>query len=706
MKQVFASNKGVIIKEVPPPSLLKGFILIKVEYSCISAGTEISGVKEASKSLIKRAFEDPEKIKKVFKILKNQGIKRVTSTISSVEEKLNSTGYSISGEIIALGEDINNFKVGDKVSAGGAGYAVHAGIVAVPKNLVVKVPDGLDMKYASIGTIGSIAMLGVRRANLSLDEYGVVLGTGLLGLFALQMLKASGVKVACIDINSQRLSLARELGADKVINSTEEDPVTAIKNWTNGHGTDAVLFTAATNHDEPLSQAFNMCRRRGRVILVGVSGMNIKREDIYKNELDFMISTSYGPGRYDNRYEMDGIDYPYAYVRWTENRNISSFLNLVNTGKIEIEKLKPLVYNIDKAKEAFNGIQQNPENHIITILDYSYNEENKENSSLQLQANKKIDKDKICIGLIGSGSFASGTLLPIINDNKNKFYLKTIVNRSGDKALNVAKQFGAEKISSNDNDIFNDSDIDLVMICTRHNNHADLVLNSLKHGKHVYVEKPLATTLDELNKIEEFYNTEQNKQKPALMVGFNRRFSKCAREIKRVLDQRSSPALIHYRMNAGFIPEEVWVHKDGGRIIGEGCHLIDLMQYLTGSEITNCNVNAFNPRGGMYLSEDNRSISLEFNDGSIAVIDYFSCGNKNLPKEYMEVHFEGKSIFMNDYKLVTGYGIKLNNCKSSIQEKGHKEEWLALYKSLKDGKSPISLESLFSTTKISILASK
>ena len=708
MKQVFTTKQGVRVMDTTVPGISNGSVKIRVLYSCISSGTEMSAVNAAQKTILERIKSNPATISSALNKVKEVGIQKVLNKVDSMIEKLGITGYSVSGVVEEVGKGVDNFQVGDVVAAGGAGLALHAEYVVVPKNLVVKVPEGLDLAYASMGTVGSIAMHGVRRANLTLGEYGVVVGCGLMGLLAIQMMKASGVKVACTDINATRLALAKELGADKVINSAEEDPVLAVQNWTNGHGADAVLFTAATHSDEPLSQSFQMCRKKGKVVLLGVSGMTIKRDDMYKNEIDFIISTSYGPGRYDPEYESRGVDYPYAYVRWTENRNIYNFLELVRDGVINIKKICPKVYGIEQAEQAYEGVKNDPSNHIITILDYTLDADKKKPESTEVNVNpsKPINKNIITIGLIGAGNFAKGTLLPIIAAHSNKFYLKTIVNRTGDKALNVARLFKAEKISSDQNDIFNDPDIDLVMICTRHNNHAELVLKGLKAGKHVYVEKPLAVTMDQLDEIKRFYKENEGKPVPALMVGFNRRFSKYAKEIKRLIDNRTSPVMLRYRMNAGFISADVWVHADGGRIIGEGCHLIDLMQYLVGKEVVSCSASHINPQSGIFLSEDNRSITMEFGDGSIAFIDYFSCGSKELPKEYMEAHWENKSLIMDDYKKLTGFGVKPKPISSNTPEKGHEEEWLALYDALKSGKSPIDLNSLFLTTELSILSAQ
>jgi predicted dehydrogenase/threonine dehydrogenase-like Zn-dependent dehydrogenase len=706
MKQAFINKGTVSVHNLPSPSIKAGCIKIKLLFSTISVGTEISAVKGTGKSLLERTLVDPKKALQVLDILKSQGLKSAKMKVTGATEKLVAMGYSVSGIVTEVGEGVFDFTVGDEVSAGGSGFALHAEYVVVPKNLVVKIPRGLDMIAASTGTVGSIALHGVRRADLRLGEYAVVVGTGLLGLLVLQMLKASGVKVACTDINNIRLQLAKELGADLIVNSLEEDPVSAIQNWSGGYGADAVLFMAATDKDEPLSQAFRMCRRKGKVVLVGVSGMHINRDDIYRNEIDFMISSSYGPGRYDDNYELKGQDYPYAYVRWTENRNIASYLDMIKEGKINLDKLAPKVYTIDDAEQAYKQIENDPEGHILTLL--SYKTENQENNQTTFfTGTAKVSRnEKIRIGLIGAGSFATSTLLPIIHKHSDKFYLKSIQNSSGDKALNAATLFKAEKVVSKTDEIFTDPEVDLVMICTRHNSHAQLVLEALKNGKHVFVEKPLAINQQELDAILQFFNQKEIERKPVLMVGFNRRFSLHAKEIKINLNNRSSPLFLRYRMNAGYIPYDSWVHEDGGRIIGEACHIIDLMLYLTDSEVSDYAVSALNPNGGRFKAMDNRSISLTFKDGSVAVIDYISCGNKEVSKEYLEVHYDNKSIFMDDYKSLKGYGIKVKELKTQLPAKGHEEEWIELYKSLKEGIWPIPLEKILHTTKISFLAAE
>lgn len=709
MKQALLKKGTVIPTEVPEPEVQKGFVKIKVLHSCISAGTEVGGVIESKKSLLKKAIENPQKIASAFNYLIDKGLKSTKSKLSFVSDSFKELGYSISGEVIEIGEDAGEFKIGDIVAGAGQGFAVHAEYVCIPKNLIVKVPKGLNSFYASTGTIGSIALHGVRRANLKLGEFGVVFGVGLLGLLAVQLLKSSGVRVACIDLNDNHLDMAKQLGAELVVNSSKEDPVNAINNWSDGYGTDAVIFTAATYHNEPLSQSFNMCRKKGKVVLVGVSGMNIKRSDMYRNEIDLIISASYGPGRYDDKYELEGMDYPYAYVRWTENRNIKEYLRLIKEGLIDISKLNPKKYSIDKVTNAYQALENKKGNPILAIIEYN----NKNLSVSEQNASSKIiinsgfsPKDKIKIGLIGAGGFASGTLLPIIYNLPKLFELKTVVDINGTKSYNTAQQFKAKISSSNTNDIFNDKDIDLVMVCTRHNNHAELVLQSLNAVKHVYVEKPLATTNEQLQKIKDFYKNKGTENKPMLMVGFNRRHSLYAKELKKHIENRQNPLFMHYRVNAGFIPYDVWIHKDGGRIVGEACHIIDLMLYLTGSFVKEVSVSSLNPGTSKFKSLDNKSMTLVFKDGSIGIIDYFSTGSKQYPKEFLEVHFDQKTIIIDDYKKMQGFGLKVKTLESKISSKGHKEEWLAVSEALKTGNWPISLNELIHTTEISLLASK
>lgn len=700
-------KKGKVLGEITPsPNVSEGSVLIKVVNSCISAGTEMSGVTNSGKSLIKRAMEQPAQVAKVINMAKSIGISKTLAKVKGTLDAGNATGYSISGVVIATGEGVESFKIGDKVAAAGAGIANHAEYVDVPQNLVMKMPQNLDFKEASTVTLGGIAMQGVRRTDLKFGEFCVVTGAGILGLLAMQMLKLSGIRVAVIDLDESRLAIAKELGAEIVVNSAKEDPIKTIDSWTGGYGADCVLFAAATNSSSPLSQSFHMTKKKGKVVLLGVVGMDINRADIYTKELDFLISTSYGPGRYDKSYEDKGCDYPYAYVRWTENRNMTEYLRLLGLKQIKLDRLINGIYPIENVTEAFESLQA-PEKPLMVLLDYGKVE--LENIKEYLTEDKKIvtnnniitKKGVINVALIGSGGFGAGMHLPNIEKIQKKYRLYAVMSRTGHSAKSVAKQYGAKYATTDYDDILNDNNIDLVLIATRHDSHASFVLKALKAGKHVFVEKPLATNQEELNPIKEFYQSNV-ENKPVLFTAFNRRFSKYLNEIRKHTSKRVNPLFIQYRMNAGFIPLDHWVHENGGRIVGEACHIIDLMTSLTNEKVISISSESLTPKNEKFSSSDNKSIILKYQDGSIANIQYFATGSKELSKEYMEVHFDNKTIVMDDYKSLKGYGIKIDEITTNISQKGQFEELQVLYDTLsgKNDKWAIELWDMIQTTEI------
>jgi len=708
MIQAIVKKGKVLGEEVPAPVVSKDSVLIKVVNSCISAGTEMIGVKTSNKSLIKRALEQPDNLKKVIDMARSAGIERAYKKVRNKLAGGRPTGYSLSGVVVGVGEGITDFEIEDRVAAGGAGVANHAEYVDVPINLVVKIPDKLAFREASTVTLGSIAMQACRRANLMLGEIAVVFGTGILGMLCVQMLRGSGVRVAAIDLDETKLEIAKEIGAEITVNPLKEDPIKKVINWSNGFGVDAVIFAAATKDSKPLSNAFQMCRKKGRVVLLGVSGMNIKRGDIYEKELDFLMSTSYGPGRYDTNYEGKGLDYPYAYVRWTENRNMIEYLRLVNTGSINLNKLISTIYPIGKVTEAFESLKS-PDNKALTvILDYG---EPKKRDLIKYQHHDRkvflndnpIKKDIINIALIGTGNFAVGVHLPNINKLSDKYNLYAVMNRTGHKGSVIAKQYGANYVTTDYDDILSDEYVDLVMVTTRHDSHAELTLEALKAGKNVFVEKPLAINERQLEEIDTFFAHSNNI--PILMVGFNRRFSKYAREIKKHTDKRINPLFIHYRMNAGYVPLDHWVHEQGGRIVGEGCHIIDLMTFLTGCRIKSISYEQMTPQTEHFSSMDNKSFILKYEDGSISTIEYFAVGSGKYPKEYMEVHFDEKTITLNDYKSLKGHNIKVNEIKDRDSQKGHLEELSRLHETLtgKVSKWPIELWDMTQTTSASLI---
>jgi predicted dehydrogenase/threonine dehydrogenase-like Zn-dependent dehydrogenase len=708
MIQAIIKKGKVLGEEVPAPNVSKGALLIKVVNSCISAGTEMSGVVNSGKPLIKRALEQPAQVAKVFDMAKSVGIAKTIAKVRGVLDGGNPTGYSISGVVIAVGEGVDSYKVGDHVAAAGAGIANHAEYVDVPQNLVMKMPREMSFEDASTVTLGGIAMQGVRRADMRFGEFCVVTGAGILGLLAVQMLRLSGVRVATIDLDESRLEIAKEYGAEIVINPTKEDAVKTIENWTGGYGADCVLFTAATASSEPLSQSFKMCKKKGKVVLVGVVGMEINRGDIYAKELDFQISTSYGPGRYDTVYEEKGIDYPYAYVRWTENRNMTEYLRLVSTGQISLERMINGVYEIADVTDAFASLQA-PTKPLMVLLDYGKTELDQIDSYLNqdrkviVNEYKKVERDIVNVALVGAGGFATGMHLPNLEKMSDKYKLYAVMNRTGHKAKAVAKQYGAHYATTNYEDVLSDENVDMVMIATRHDSHASLALQALEAGKHVFVEKPLATNSEELEKIKAFYA--EPGEKPVLFTGFNRRFSKYAAEIKTHTQKRVNPLFIQYRMNAGFIPLDHWVHENGGRIVGEGCHIIDLMTFLVGEKVLSISFEKLTPSNNKFSETDNLSLILKYEDGSVANIQYFATGSKELSKEYMEVHFDQKSIVLDDYKTLTGYGMKLNKVSSIRSEKGQFEELITLYETLtgKNDRWPIELWDMIQTTQVPLV---
>jgi predicted dehydrogenase/threonine dehydrogenase-like Zn-dependent dehydrogenase len=710
MKQAFVKKGIVIGEEVPAPVVSKGGVLIKVVNSCISAGTELSGIIASGTPLIKRILDQPEKITKVLNLARSEGIMKTYRQIRGELEAGKPIGYSVSGIVIGVGEGAEKFQVGDHVAAAGGGLANHAEYVDVPVNLVVKIPEGLDFKRASTVTLGAIALHGVRRADLHLGEFCVVVGSGILGLLSIQLLKASGIRIIATDPDKNRLTIAKQIGAELILNPSSDDTVRQVENYTNGYGADAVIFTAATASSEPLSLAFQMCRRKGRVILVGVSGMTIDRKDMYPKELDLLISTSYGPGRYDKSYEEKGTDYPYPYVRWTENRNLQEYLRLVARGTVDINPLIDKIFPVEQVDEAFNIYKHSEKKPLMVILDYGLPlfenlASHAEHERKIVLSHKTIQKDIINTAVVGVGNFATAVHLPNMVKLNNKYSIYALVDQTGHKATAIAKQYGSAYATTNFDDVLKDDQIDMILITTPHDSHADLTYKALRAGKHVFVEKPLATNLSDLERIETFYKENKPTDKPVLMVGFNRRFSPYAAEIKKHTDNRINPLFIHYRMNAGYIPLDHWVHENGGRIVGEACHIIDLASFLVGKPVISIDIENLNPSTERFSKSDNKSFILKYEDGSVVTIEYFAVGSREFPKEYMEVHFDEKTIVMDDYKKLQGFGIKIKEIISSSSRKGHLEEMIALYNCIKTPNTqwPIQFHEMFETTKITFM---
>ena len=673
-------------------------VLVKTAYSCISAGTELSGVESSGNSILKTAMEHPEYIPLGLNMLTERGIKDTWDTINGKYELGSAMGYTASGVVVESATDL--FQAGDRVACMGVGYANHAGYIAVPKNLVAKVPDGVGLEQAATAALGCIAMQGIRRADIKLGEIVVIMGMGILGQLACRFAIAAGATVIVTDIDERRLEIAKKNGADYVMSATDS-VVENVNRITGGMGADCVLVTAATRSDDVLSQAFQMSRKKGRVVLVGVAGMNLKREDMYKKELELLISTSYGPGRYDESYEEKGNDYPYGYVRFTEKRNLESYLRLMQSGKINIDDMIEGIYPATEAENAYNALKNPEKRPLLVLLKYDEGEDKKEDIILN-QNGYKGNKDSIRVAICGVGGFAKGMHIPNLKKMNDKFSIYAVQSRTGSNAHSVAVANNAKYSTTDYQQILDDKDVDMVMICTRHNLHADMVERALKAGKAVFVEKPLAVNREEL---EQVVKVAKETGMP-LLVGFNRRFSKYMQEMKKQVNGRINPMIISYRMNAGFIPRDHWTQTEegAGRIIGEGCHIFDLFNFLTESKPESVSINRLTPHTEQITGEDNCVITVKYEDGSVATLTYTGQGHKDYGKEFCEIFVDGKVLVMDDYKSLKGYGVKLPEMKSLTSDKGQYEELEAFYQSIKNGDGyPIPLWQMEQATLLSMV---
>ncbi|MDA7531524.1 bi-domain-containing oxidoreductase [Akkermansiaceae bacterium] len=702
MKQVIQSFKTgeLWLAEVPVPACKSGGALVQTRASFVSAGTERMLVDFAKKNIIGKALQMPDQVQKVLRKMKSEGI---FETLEKVKAKLDQPiplGYSSAGVIEELGHSMRGYSVGDRVACGGAGYANHADYNYIPKNLMVKVPDGVSFEDASCATVGSIAMQGVRQCDLRLGEQVCVMGLGLLGLLAVQMLKASGCRVIGFDPNPQRCQDALKLGADVAVSV---DLVAAADEFSQGRGMDAVLIMAATKSNEPVSIAGEISRMKAKVVVTGVVGMDLPRDDYYKKELEFKLSLSYGPGRYDSSYEEGGNDYPYGYVRWTEQRNMSAFLDLVASGAVTPSVLVTHRFDISDALEAYDlllGKEEEP--YLGIVLKYS------EKESGELQISRQIAVANTCgvktsdlnVGFIGAGNFTKAVLFPHLK-KLPEINLKTLCTATGMNASETAKKENFDLASTNYKSMLQDESINTVFVTTQHNSHAKFVCEALRAGKHVFVEKPLAIHREQLDQVVEVVR-EKGASSPVLMIGFNRRFSPHAQLMKRYFMKRTTPLFLQYRVNAGIIPPDVWIQDPevgGGRIIGEGCHFIDFASYLTGSRVVEVQAQSVDVDNAKLVAEDNVSINLKYADGSVANLTYIAFGSSDFAKERCEVFADESMAVMEDFCKTTCSG-KLGKEKlKGKQAKGFAEELEVFISACKSGdSSPISFESLFNTT--------
>jgi polar amino acid transport system substrate-binding protein len=700
MKQVLQNRKTgrPFVGEVPVPALQRGRVLVRSVASLISAGTERAAVELVSKGLVQEARQRPDLVKAVVAKVKNEGI---LNTFASVRDKMAASqalGYSAAGIVSAVAEDVTEFQIGDRVACAGVGFASHAEVLSVPKNLCVHLPESVSFESGAYGTLGAIALQGVRLAEPTLSESVVVIGLGLVGQLTVQLLKANGCRVFGLDLDQSRVSLATEMGADRAGVSNEE-AAKAIDTWTRGNGADAVLVTAATESNQPIELAAKVSRLKGRVIVVGMTGMDIPRQPFFSRELKLIISMSYGPGRYDPDYEERGHDYPLPYVRWTEKRNIESFLELVADKRVNVERLTTHRFPITEAEHAYrliSGDVQEP--YLGVVLNYDPEAEVGRRVSLSATAPARKLEKSIVLGVIGAGGYVPAMLLPHFKAENVQF--QSIVTASGISAHDVGKRFGFAYAVSSADEVLEDANVNLVVIGTRHDTHAELARKALELNKHVFVEKPLALNDHELDSVLDAAGSSARK----LMVGFNRRFSPLAQRAKDFFAGRDTPLSILYRVNAGRIPKDHWTQnaeEGGGRIVGEVCHFIDLMQYLTEAPPVFVFAEAMSAKSGKIVDADSVFITLRFADGSNGAVAYLSEGDNALAKERVEIFGGGRVFVLDDYRRATLYKDgREEQVTLKAQDKGQQAQVRAVCASvLEGGAAPISLDELAATSR-------
>ncbi len=710
MKQILQSLKtgATEVAEVPIPALKRGQLLIQTSQTLVSAGTERMLVEFGKAGWIEKARQQPDKVRMVLDKIKTDGLQ---PTLEAVFNKLDQPlplGYCNVGRVAAVGAGVMGFASGERVISNGK----HAEVVGVPFNLCAKVPDAVSDEEAAFTVLGAIALQGIRLVQPTLGETVVVTGLGLIGLVTVQLLRAHGCRVLGLDFDKDKLALARQFGAEVVDLAAGQDPVKAAESYSRGRGVDAVIVTAATKSSEPMHQAALMCRKRGRIVLVGVTGLELSRDDFFKKELTFQVSASYGPGRYDPNYEEKGQDYPVGFVRWTEQRNFEAVLDMMADGRLDVKPLISHRFAIGEAEKAYElvggagtslgillqypGIEITPEAQTVSFSSFS-------------QPQSISREERASVSFVGSGNYATAVLIPAFKEAGA--ILRSVASSAGVSGVHAGRKYGFEETTTETGRIFSDAKTDAVVITTQHDSHARFVLQALQAGKHVFVEKPLCLTLDELAEIEAAYLTlspqsssltPQHSAPPVLMVGFNRRFAPQVQKVKQLLNGVSGPKAFIMTVNAGAIPADHWTQDPeagGGRIIGEACHFIDLLRFLAGVPITSWQRMSMDA-----LTQDTVTLQLGFADGSIGTVHYFANGSKTFPKERLEVFAAGRVLQLDNYRKLTGFGwpgfSKMNLWQ---QDKGQKACAKAFVAAVEGrGPVPIAFAEVLEVSRISI----
>ena len=685
--------------DVPAPAVQPGRVLVRAVASLVSAGTERAFVELGRKSLLGKAKERPDLVGKVFEKVRSEGL---LNTLQSVREKLDEShalGYSAAGVVVEVGEGVTEFRAGERVACAGTGYAAHAELLSVPKNLCVRLPEGVEFETGAFATLGAIALQGVRLAEPTIGESVVVIGLGLIGQLAAQLLKANGCRVFGVDLDASRVELARRLGADDGC-VAGDDVKRAVSEWSRGRGADAVLLTAATQSDEPVGLAGEISRVRGRVVAVGLVGMNVPRAVYFQRELTLRVSMSYGPGRYDPEYEERGHDYPLPYVRWTEGRNLEAFLDLAAAGALKTAPLVTHRFPVEEGERAYQLISGDTREPYLAVL-INYDTEREVERHVRNPISKfkpEVSTSQVRVGMVGAGDYARRMLLPHFREEGVEFV--SIATASGVTARDVGRRYGFARFVSGAGEVLAEEGVNLLVIATRHDTHAGLTRRGLERGLDVFVEKPLALDDEELDALLEA----ATRSKGRLTVGFNRRFSPHARAAREFFGERRGPLSILYRVNAGRVPRAHWTQdarEGGGRIRGEVCHFVDFMQYVTGSLVTRVYAESVTSDDREAFDDDSVFVTLKFADGSNGTIAYLAEGDRALTKERVEIFGAGRTFVIEDYRASAQYvGGRETRARLRAQDKGQREEVRAVCAALRDGgPAPIPLADLANNTR-------
>lgn len=702
MKQILQDLRGgkTLVEDVPAPLCRPQHLRIATAVSLVSSGTERMMVDSARTSLLEKAWQQPEKVGRALEMVRKEGLPATIEAINSARERPATLGYCNVGRVVELGEGVRGFAPGDRVVSNGK----HAEIVVVPKNLCARIPDGVDDESAAFTVLGAIALQGIRLAGPTIGEAFVVTGLGIIGLLAVQILRANGCRVLAIDSDAKRIALASQFGAEVVDLAAGEDPVARATAFSRGRGVDGVLLTASTESSEPVSQAARMCRQRGRIVLIGVTGLDLDRSDFYEKEISFQVSCSYGPGRYDPEYEDKGQDYPVGFVRWTEQRNFEAVLDMIAAGRLDVRPLITDRFPVDAAAEAYDRLAV-PGQSLGILFAYPGAAAAAANpAQRRIAVAPAPSAGKASVGFIGAGEYG-GVLIRAFAEAGAK--LHSVVSANGVSSAFYARKYDIAFAGTEPQAIFDDGDIDTVCISTRHDSHARFVAAALKAGKHVFVEKPLCLTLAELAEIEQALAAgAPDAPQPLLMVGFNRRFAPMVVRMKALLAPLAEPKTMMMTVNAGAIPNGHWTQDPavgGGRILGEACHFIDLLRHLAGAAIVSADIVKMERPGGPGRP-DTAIITLGFADGSVGVINYLANGHKDVPKERLEIYCAGRILQLDDFRRLSGHGFGgFSGMRAWRQDKGRADCVKAFVEAVrKGGMRPIPVDEIFEVSRVTI----